>query len=128
MMYQKFACTIQVLKFSKIQTIISSHFFKFFLSYRTINHSHKNSIQLTIQYKTPIQRRICIITRNQHSHIQKVNNNSCRRNCSNLMIFLSIRLHNAANPQIKYIHNKNNNMVLNIIITFQNHITLVHVP
>ena len=54
------------------------------------------------------------------NQIQKLKNISCQRNWLNFTSFLSIRLHNAENQRIKYIHKLTRSTVLNTVITFQN--------
>ena len=114
--------TIHTLKLSKIFSIISFHFHKFFLSYRTINHNHKKSNQLTIQYNNPIHSKIWTIITKLQNQIQKLKNNSCRRNCSNFINFLSIQLQIAENQKIRYTHKLTSNMVLNMVMMCQIHI------
>ena len=63
-----------------------------------------------------------MISINQHIHKPKLISISCQLSCLNFIIFLSIRLHNAANQQIKYIHRENSKTVLNMVMKFQNHI------
>jgi hypothetical protein len=53
---------------------------------------------------------------------QKLKNNSCRRNCLNFKIFLSIRHQIAENPKIRYTHKQTSRIVLNIVIICQIHI------
>ncbi len=102
--------------------IISHHFQRFFLSYRIINHNHKKSSQLTIQYSNQIHNKIWTIIIKLQNHIQKLRNISCQRNWENFKSFLSIRHQIAENQSIKYTHKQTNKTVLNTVITFQNHI------
>ena len=62
-----------------------------------------------------------MITKLQNQ-IQKLKNNSCRRNCLNFKIFLSIRHQIAENPKIRYTHKQTSRIVLNIVIICQIHI------
>lgn len=110
------------LKLSNIPKIIFHHFFSCFLSYRIINHNHKNSNQLTIQYNNQIHNKIWTIIIKLDNQIQKLKNISCQRNCLNFIIFLSIRLQSAENHKIKYNHKQTSNKVLNIVIKWPNHI------
>ena len=110
------------LNLSNISDIISHHFQSCFLSYRTINHNHKKRIQLTIQYSKLSHNSICTRITKLQNQIQNVKNISCQRNCLNFTNFLSIRLQSAENQRIKYIHKLTSSIVLNTVITFQNHI------
>lgn len=96
--------------------MISHCFFNCFLSNRIINHNQRKRIQLTTQYNIQIHNRICTITTKVQKPIQKIKNISCRRNCLNFIHFLSIRLPNAENHKIKYIHRLTSNIVLKIVI------------
>lgn len=120
--YQICFVFIQSLTLSNIHKMVPDRFFKLSLSYHIINHNHRKSIRLTIPYRIPIHNNNCMITINQHIPNPKLMSISCQSSCLNLIIFLSNQLHNAANQHIKYIHKENNNMVLNMVIKFQNHI------
>ena len=95
---------------------MAHHFHNCLLSCRIINPSHKNSIRLTIQYNNQIHNSIWTIITKLQNQIQKVKKISCRRNWLNFIHFLSIQLHSAEKPKIKYIHRLTSNIVLNIVI------------
>ena len=114
--------TIHALNFSRMPQIISHHFQSCFLSYRIINHNHKKRIQLTIQYNNQVHSKIWTRTTKLQNQTQKLRNISCQRNWLNFINFLSIRLQIAENHRIKYIHRLTRSIVLNTVITFQNHI------
>lgn len=101
---------------------ISHRFQSCSLSYRIINPNHKKRIQLTIQYNNQIHNKIWIRITKLQNQIQKLKNISCQRIWLNFTHFLSIQLHKAENQSIKYVHKLTSNMVLKIVIIFQNQI------
>ena len=111
---------IHSLYLPNISQIISHRIQRFFLSYRIINPNQRKSNQLTIQYNNQIHIKIWTIITKLQNHIQKLKNISCQRNWLNFTHFLSIQHQRAENQRIKYTHKLTSNIVLKIVITFQN--------